>query len=671
MADIRKSIDFEKTSRVEFAHTGGAPSLDDINVLYSLCKKVPAAEFVWVWKGKKSRKTFTLSACYPVLKDTGWWDYEVLDDPTWRIIDDRDHGNNEIWKQKTCDTELALLCCGMAEHQSDTQEFSFDTEGVNLIQVGHLATPVFAEILEQKRSQKDTHPPKVSVQIIHVVLKSLEQQRYTGKVIVSSNFDIGTIFFNQGVPVHAVVSHTRGDAAIEEIISWQTGAVNHVQDAKTKDMTITRNLDLLISSGFRLLELKRYMSECGIKYESYLFRTGKLDPAKTKGMDDQALKILAHLNRKCTLTDVFRDLELDPPQWAPAISFLANQKLIEVKPVVTERAIALKVARKVPKTGLDNHVTHLRNQKTGLPKFEALLLGIAREYEHFKGSKAPMSLIVFDIKVDDSALKTKWLDDKLTTLIARKIDLIKRPLDLFAHFKLTDYGLFLPNTDAKKAVHVGKRILKSLTNMPLEGRTASLEISLGIAGIPEYGSTVEALVTTAYDAMQHARDTGTSIYVGRVPKKAEESSEPPVDKTLAYRIHHGADPHKARPEQFDLGGLLTAAGIVSEEQWEQVTIISQRTKQPIARVLGLHEIDVSESAGTACEEVMHLINDKKISVDDGLNAVQLICNQGLDLQTALKRFGAAMRVSPLGDLLFNAGVVNDRDLNDALHDSAN
>ncbi|MCA9802443.1 MAG: DUF4388 domain-containing protein, partial [Cyanobacteria bacterium HKST-UBA02] len=319
MSDSERTQEFEKAPTIlEVAHTGRAPIIDDVDRMYRQCKTVPGVDIRWVWKGRTIERRFTLTVTYPVIHQTGWWDYEVRDDPIWSITDDREQGNNEIWKQKTCDTELVLLYCGMAESKQETREIVFDTAGgedAEAVSAAAIATPVFAEILSGKPYIPTDGFTEIAA--IHTALKNYEYNHFSGLLQVHSNHRVGEIYMDNGVPVHAVLDSDSGDDPFREIITWQSAAIDADSRKRAPQATLSRPLDNLVSEGFGLLEQKRYLANCGLTYESYLTRGSRDIDSLVVPAGPEARKIVDHLNRRLTVFDLVRDLDLKPWQWAP------------------------------------------------------------------------------------------------------------------------------------------------------------------------------------------------------------------------------------------------------------------------------------------------------------------------------------------------------------------
>ena len=104
---------------------------------------------------------------------------------------------------------------------------------------------------------------------------------------------------------------------------------------------------------------------------------------------------------------------------------------------------------------------------------------------------------------------------------AMRIGLVKRPLDLMAHFESKDFAILMPNTKASQAAFVANRILDSLTVTPLAPGIdrANLSLCFGVANLPSDGEDLEALLNAASSAKAEARAGNFPIVLARTGKR--------------------------------------------------------------------------------------------------------------------------------------------------------
>ena len=95
---------------------------------------------------------------------------------------------------------------------------------------------------------------------------------------------------------------------------------------------------------------------------------------------------------------------------------------------------------------------------------------------------------------------------QLTRLIQAEL----RYADVLARYGGDEFILLLPDTPAKGALVVAQRIRDSVANVPLwvDGNRVTCTVSIGVAGHPVDGNTMDAVVARADRAMQEAKQQG-------------------------------------------------------------------------------------------------------------------------------------------------------------------
>src|SRR5262249_27887456 len=104
------------------------------------------------------------------------------------------------------------------------------------------------------------------------LLQSINLAKMTGKLDVRSKSENADVYFQDGVPTHASVKDTTGDAALIELITWRNGEFRFWPDEKTHDRTVTRRLDSMLMEGVALLDQHNYLETAGLKLESCLVK---------------------------------------------------------------------------------------------------------------------------------------------------------------------------------------------------------------------------------------------------------------------------------------------------------------------------------------------------------------------------------------------------------------
>lgn len=173
---------------------------------------------------------------------------------------------------------------------------------------------------------------------------------------------------------------------------------------------------------------------------------------------------------------------------------------------VVERTADLAVARdQYQYLASHDPLTDLFNRRRFEEELELQLAQVKR----YGGRGA---LIFFDLdhfKTINDSLGHRAGDD----LLVKIADLLRgrlRQSDIPARLGGDEFAVFLPRADGKEAQGVAERVLEALTNEQAEVAGAPLRVaaSIGIALVPDHGSTRQELLTHADLAMYQAKEQG-------------------------------------------------------------------------------------------------------------------------------------------------------------------
>jgi diguanylate cyclase (GGDEF)-like protein/PAS domain S-box-containing protein len=151
---------------------------------------------------------------------------------------------------------------------------------------------------------------------------------------------------------------------------------------------------------------------------------------------------------------------------------------------------------------------HLRRQAasdplTGLANYRHLVDGLDTEIKRSKRTTREFALLLFDVD------GLKLINDRHGHMVGsqalcRLADVLSsccRDIDTSARFGGDEFALVLPETNAKSANGVARRICESLAN---DDKGPKLSVSVGVAVYPEDGETIERLLCEA-DSGLYAR----------------------------------------------------------------------------------------------------------------------------------------------------------------------
>lgn len=626
------------------------PRSSDVENMLKLCKEMKGTAIEWAWKVGSRSKVFTLKAKYPRFKVREYWDYEQRDDPTWTLTDNREHGNNLIWQQKTCDCDLVLAIVETQGQRTETQEFTVD-----LTHVMPLLTPiqpVFVELIAIDNAVNQGHTQ------IYSSITGFAQSYFTGLLEISTLNQSGKIWFENGQPVHATTPRSVGDISLIEMITWQLGNSAYINHEIADARTINSSLEFLINEGLALLEQKRYLATSGLAYECWLIRSGREPTMNAHGEDPHLKKaILDYLRKPSTLLDMLRDMELGEWQWIPALFHLLNQNLIVIKPPTHERSMALKTLR-INKASIGDRAGHFMSPKTGLYRYETLMLLLAREFRRFQLHRSPLSLVCMQIRTGEGGReRPQWLSPQAVQIVQQRVDFLKRPADLFTHFEIMDYALLMPDTTVKKALVVAANIQQALSNIVVDAAGTQLTVSCGVAGLPEHGTDLEALVKTAKGAMYQAKILNVPLLAGLLPDVPTGVPEKLASTYVA--------PNESQTDTISFETLLLKAEVISKEDLANALALVKQMHMPLGRVLTMHGINIPERVVHAAEEIQSLVEKHEVSPDDGVKALVLIDNSDLAVDAAFRRLRIVKQQTKTNipsEVLVRSGLISEQDL---------
>lgn len=642
--------------KIVLGETGSPPTRIDVQKMFVTSKANRERTVEWSWKA--GSRTYALQVVYPFVRDSNWWDYERKDDPVWKILEVGAHGNPVKWEYKSSDVTLAAEMVGMIDAEAVGGAASAG-DGIELT-----ATLAFDDWITRDYRELPVSMGQAAPQLVYAYLQNLQNVYFVGKVALGNRGEHAEVYFEGGVPVHALTGDLVGDGAIEEMVSWQVATFESFPNQTPEFRTVSTSLPQLINQGLALLEQKRYLASVGLTFESTLARlnsdVAQLGRTQLNGLSKC---IYEFIERESALIDVLRELQVEDRDWVPALLHLLQVGLVALKPPGAARR------RYSPSAlSIDDKCKALFSAQTGLYSYRALLLFLQREFHRYQLTDEAVSLIVLDLKLGTAKTqKAAWLPPNTVKVLGRKMDWLKRPIDTFAHFETLDYALLLPNTNLKQATALAKRLVKVLSRWPLTAEMhGGLAVVCGVASLPANGGTLENLILGAKNAKDRARAAHLSLVVAGHPVTA--SSEPTALESGALPVVSHAVTTNIDAGRLTYTDLLFRAGQLTPDQLKEASDLVKRmpVPLPLGRVLAM-EGHIEERTVDAAVEVEALLKRGVVTLDQAMKALTLVGNHDFDLPTALRRLGVStsqhrMRISqpnPIGQLLVEVGAMND------------
>jgi GGDEF domain-containing protein len=356
-----------------------------------------------------------------------------------------------------------------------------------------------------------------NVAVSHL-LQSLSMSQLTGKLEIVGDESVGKVYFQGGLTVHAATNTSTGDTAICDLVSWRDGIYRYFLDETIPIRSIENRLDVNIMDGIALLDQKKRLEELGLSPESFLVKMhkrlseGEVKVFLTKGypVDFRVqFEVYQKIGHRCTLADLLRDRPMESSLWTRILYNFLTCGLLEIKPpeTVVHEALDFLGEAKAAVEAISNQMVR---PETGIYTYPALLYFLQYEYNRFESYNWPLTLVIFELNKRSTGLQGG--SDNVTaqeaTIAAKRIELIKRPLDVVAHFEALQYAMLLPNTTASSGAYVANRVMQALTATPLSPNLdkKALHLAFGIASIPVDGEDIESLILAAKSALNRARE---------------------------------------------------------------------------------------------------------------------------------------------------------------------
>jgi GGDEF domain-containing protein len=351
---------------------------------------------------------------------------------------------------------------------------------------------------------------------VATLLQALSMSQVTGKLEIIGDESVGRLYFMDGVPVHATTDANLGDSAICELVAWRNGMFRFLIDDTTPMRSVQNRLDANVMEGIALLDQKKHLEEAGLTHESYIFK-------KHRNLSDSELKVFLMkgqsvdferqaevyrvIGQRCTFADLLRDRPMESLTWTRILFNFLTCGLIEIKP---PEAVARAVLDFLgdSQAGVNAIIQSMLRPETGIYTYHALLYLMEYEFYRFESYGWPMTLVLLELNKKNMSSGLDAIGAQEAAIVAKRIGLVKRPLDTLAHFETIHYALLLPNTRAPSGAYVANRVLQALLATPLSPAVdrKSLHIAMGIASLPADGHDIEGLIMEAKNALTRARD---------------------------------------------------------------------------------------------------------------------------------------------------------------------
>jgi diguanylate cyclase (GGDEF)-like protein/PAS domain S-box-containing protein len=178
--------------------------------------------------------------------------------------------------------------------------------------------------------------------------------------------------------------------------------------------------------------------------------------------------------------------------------------------------------------------------------------------------------------------------DELLVQVAARLRANTRADDTVARLGGDEFMVLLPGRNREQAAQVAQRILEQIERpFSLRGRVIHLGVSIGIAGYPEDGATVDDLMRYADIAMYRAKDDGNTYALYDVSLSAYAQTRMQIESELRQAI--GADELLLHYQPILDLATDTVVGVEALIRWQhpQRGLLAPDAFVPIAEEIGL------------------------------------------------------------------------------------
>src|SRR6185369_11287330 len=153
----------------------------------------------------------------------------------------------------------------------------------------------------------------------------------------------------------------------------------------------------------------------------------------------------------------------------------------------------------------------VRDALTGVYTRVALVKRLDEEVHRALRYGDPFSLLLLDLdhfkSVNDAFGHARG--DSTLTELAGRLHALARHSDVLFRYGGDEFVLFLPRTTREQATVLADRLVEQIASTPFEGKPPlTLTLSVGVATLPDDGTTAEQLLGRADARMYEAKRTG-------------------------------------------------------------------------------------------------------------------------------------------------------------------
>lgn len=337
-------------------------------------------------------------------------------------------------------------------------------------------------------------------------LRTIIMSRMTGCLEVHDKLDELSLFFDEGLLVHAVYESTlsgatvaTGDQVLVELIVRDSGDYDFRNGKRVPERTIRGTFELIFEHAKAIKNYWKEMQANGVDLDSTLQRTQNLNKEQFDALVRRGLSVNQELQtafyletaNKKTLGDICAKLNLTLTVWVPVLYNLIKLDLLSASSS-QNAALADKSAIVIDEIKVNHAKNNIVRIESGMMSYDLFIHFLQLEFERAK-KKADhfFSVIVFSIHDMHTREPLSVLSvGKLTDTI----ESTKDKLDLLAHFREHDFIILSPYSSTNQCVALAEKISAAIKTANLEGiQGKDLQLAFGVASFPQSTSLVTLL----------------------------------------------------------------------------------------------------------------------------------------------------------------------------------
>ncbi|MBA3992740.1 MAG: hypothetical protein C0469_04375 [Cyanobacteria bacterium DS2.3.42] len=325
---------------------------------------------------------------------------------------------------------------------------------------------------------------------------------------VGQDEENAVLYFNEGMPSHCVIGLTSGDNAFLELVGWQNGNFTFKLGPGSSEITITKNVDLLIMEGTYLNDHIQELNKLGLTPETRLTRAANeisQDDFMAIAQNEQGISrtLQKHIydlaDGQNTVGAIVKTLKVSKADWMPAVNNLIKKKLLAPPSTqLSSEDAALATADWKMIEAVDRS---LIRADTGIYGYPALLYFLEMEFNRSSRYGKPFSLLLLQIgtKTKDGSGKLVPLPQQAARELCNLIAKLKRKPDILGHYQSNCFALVLPETDSILAKRFASRLIEVLVSGP---SLETVGFSIGVAGCPHEAQDLNNLIKACVQSRQ-------------------------------------------------------------------------------------------------------------------------------------------------------------------------